>query len=90
MFTRWGAFIYRTRRVVVVLTVLLAAGGAVLSSQTAGVLSSGGWLDQGSESADVSARIADEFGGGKSSLIAVFSSTSPSNSDFSASRALTS
>lgn len=76
MFTRWGALIYRTRRIVVLLTVLLAGVGAALSSQTAGVLSSGGWLDQGSESAAVSARIADEFGGGKSSLIALFASTS--------------
>ncbi len=75
MFTRWGAFVYRHRRVVVVVTMLLALGGGVLSSQTAGVLSSGGWLDDGSESADVSRRIADEFGGGKSGLIVLFSST---------------
>ena len=75
MFTRWGALVYRFRRIVVILTVLLAVAGGVLSSQTAGVLSSGGWLDDGSESADVSGRIADEFGGGKSNLIAVFRST---------------
>ena len=78
MFTRWGAFIYRVRRAVVILTVLMAVAGAALSSQTAGVLSSGGWLDDASESADVSRRIAEEFGGGKSSLIAVFSSATES------------
>ncbi len=76
MFTRWGALVYRFRRMVVVLTVLLAVAGGAISSQTAGALSSGGWLDDGSESADVSRRIADEFGGGKSNLIAVFRSTS--------------
>lgn len=75
MFTRWGAFVYRFRRPIVILTMLLAVAGGALSSQTAGALSSGGWLDQSSESADVSRRIAEEFGGGKSNLIAVFSSS---------------
>ncbi len=74
MFTRWGAIVYRFRRVIAIGTILLAVSGAAVSSQTAGVLSSGGWLDDASESSEVSRRIADEFGGGKSNLIALFSS----------------
>jgi RND superfamily putative drug exporter len=75
MFTRWGAFVYRFRRVVAILTVALALGAASLATQTSSVLSSGGWLDATSESADVSARLDEEFGAGKSAVIAVFRST---------------
>src|SRR5437762_9281331 len=75
MFSRWGALIYRLRRVVVLVSVLVAIGGAALATQTSSALSSGGWLDATSESADVSARLDTEFGAGKSSLIAVFRST---------------
>ncbi len=77
LFTRWGAFVYRFRRPIAVLAVLVALGGAVLATRTAAVLSSGGWLDTTSESADVANRLDTEFGAGKSSVIAVFRSTRP-------------
>jgi putative drug exporter of the RND superfamily len=74
MFTRWGAFVYRFRRVVALVTVGLAIAAGSLATQTSSVLSSGGWLDSSSESADVSARLDAEFGAGKSAVIAVFRS----------------
>ena len=49
----------------------------VLASQTSSALSAGGWLDADSESAEVSARLDAEFGAGKSSVIALFRSTTP-------------
>ena len=75
MFSRWGAFVYRFRRPIVVLTVLLAVGAATLATRASGQLSSGGWLDERSVSADVANRIQQEFGGGRSSLVALFHST---------------
>ncbi len=77
MFSRWGAFVYRFRRVVALVAVVVALGGAALATQTSSALSSGGWLDTTSESADVAARLDTEFGAGKSAVIAVFRSTVP-------------
>src|SRR6188768_667821 len=77
MFSRWGAFVYRFRRPVVIITVVLALASTVLASQASSVLSAGGWLDANSESAEVSARLDAEFGAGKSSVIALFRSTTP-------------
>jgi RND superfamily putative drug exporter len=77
MFSRWGAFVYRFRVPIAILAILAALGGAALATRTSSVLSSGGWLDTTSESADVSARLDTEFGAGKSSVIAVFRSNSP-------------
>ena len=77
MFSRWGAFVYRFRRPIVVLTVVLAIASAMLATQTSSALSAGGWLDADSESAAVSARLDTEFGAGKSSVIALFRSTTP-------------
>lgn len=74
MFHRWGAFVYRFRRPVLILTVLLAVASLALASQTAGALSSGGWLDTDAESAVVSERLDTEFGAGRSSMIALFRS----------------
>ena len=74
MFSRWGAFVYRHRRVVAVLAIVLAGLSATLASRTADVLSAGGWLDADSESALVADRLADEFGAGRSSVIALFRS----------------
>ena len=74
MFSRWGAFVYRFRRPVVLLTVVLAIASSVLAAQAAGALSSGGWLDADSESAEVAARLDEDFGSGKSSMIALFRS----------------
>jgi putative drug exporter of the RND superfamily len=77
MFTRWGAFVYRFRRPVALIAVAIAIGSAMLASQTSSALSSGGWLDADSESAEVSARLDSEFGAGKSSVIALFRSEAP-------------
>ena len=72
MFGRWGALVYRFRRPIVLLTIVLAVASLGLASQASGELSSGGWLDRGSESARVADRIAAEYGTGRSSLIVLF------------------
>ena len=77
MFSRWGAFVYRFRRPVALIAVVVAIASSVLASQASSALSSGGWLDADSESAAVSARLDTEFGAGKSSVIALFRSTTP-------------
>jgi putative drug exporter of the RND superfamily len=74
MFARWGALVYRFRKFIVVFSVLLAIASLSLASQTSGELSSGGWLDNNSESAQVQRRLDEEFGAGKGSLIALFRS----------------
>jgi RND superfamily putative drug exporter len=68
---RWGMFIYRFRRVVAGAAVLLVLVAIPLASGVSAKLSSGGWLDPSSESAAVNDRLADQFGGGRSLLIAV-------------------
>ena len=77
MFTRWGAFVYRFRRPVALLALLVAVAAASLATQTSSALSSGGWLDATSESADVSARLDTQFNAGKSALIALFRAEEP-------------
>ncbi len=74
MFARWGALVYRFRKFIVVFSILLAIASLSLASQTSGALSSGGWQDNNSESADVQRRLDEEFGAGKGSLIALFRS----------------
>ena len=75
MFSRWGTFVYRFRRIVVILSIVIAAAATTLASQAAGELSSGGWLDADSESAAVDERLDTEFGTGGSSVIALYRST---------------
>lgn len=77
MFHRWGAFVYRFRRPVAILAILVAIASVPLAARTADVLSAGGWLDATSESADVTARLDEEFGAGRSSVIALFRPTDP-------------
>ena len=77
MFSRWGAFVYRHRRPVLLLSIVVALAAATLATQASSALSSGGWLDASSESADVSDRLDTEFGAGKSSIIALFRSETP-------------
>jgi RND superfamily putative drug exporter len=72
MFSRWGAFVYRFRRPVAILAVVLAVASMALASRTADSLSSGGWLDSDAESATVANRLDEEFGAGRSSVIAFF------------------
>ncbi|MFL5676555.1 MAG: MMPL family transporter [Chloroflexota bacterium] len=77
MFSRWGAFVYRFRRPVAIVAIVIALASTLLASQASSALSAGGWLDANSESAEVSARLDAEFGAGKSSVIALFRSTTP-------------
>ncbi|MBI2777638.1 MAG: MMPL family transporter [Chloroflexi bacterium] len=77
MFSRWGAFVYRRRRVVLLVMVLVAAGAIPLAAGASAQLSAGGWLDPKSESANVANRIQDEFGGGRTSYVALFRSAAP-------------
>ena len=72
MFSRWGAFVYRGRRIVLLVMLVLAAAAAPLAAGTSDQLSAGGWLDRHSESARVSARLESEFGGGQSAFLALF------------------
>jgi RND superfamily putative drug exporter len=72
MFSAWGAFVYRFRRPIAVIAVLIAIGSTVLASQATGALSAGGWTDPDSESAAVHDRLADEFGAGGGTIIALF------------------
>jgi RND superfamily putative drug exporter len=72
MFTAWGAFVYRFRRPIAVIAVVIALASTVLASQATDALSAGGWTDPDSESAAVGARLADEFGAGGGTIVAVF------------------
>ena len=75
MFTRWGAFVYRFRRPVALLSLSSwPSPRRAWRRRRRRSLSSGGWLDATSESADVSARLDTEFGAGKSAVIALFRS----------------
>lgn len=75
MFSRWGAFVYRFRRLIALAPIAVAIGLSVFAAQASSNLSSGGWLDRASESARVSDRLADDFGAGRSNLLVLFSST---------------
>ena len=68
MFSAWGAFVYRHRRIVAILSIVVAVLAVPFAGMAQGVLSSGGWLVTGSESSQVADRIALDFGGGRSSL----------------------
>jgi len=72
LFSRWGAFIYRFRKIVFVLAIILAAGSLMLASKASSALSSGGWFDPTSESATVSQRLADEYDAGRATIVALF------------------
>ena len=75
MFSRWGAFVYRHRRIVLIVALGVGLVGASAAGRAASVLSAGGWLDPGSESARVTERLAAEFGAGRGVLVAVFQGT---------------
>ena len=72
MFSAWGAFVYRFRRPIALLSVAVAIASSMLASGVTGALSAGGWTDPDSESAAVTDRLADEFGAGGGSIVAVF------------------
>jgi len=72
MFSRWGAFVYRFRRPVALLAVVIAIAMGFFATKASSGLSSGGWLDPNSESAQVADRLAADFGAGRSSVIVLF------------------
>ena len=72
LFSRWGAFVYRFRRPIALLTVVTAIASLMLASRVTDALVSGGWTDPRSESAAVSTRLADEFGAGRGSIVALY------------------
>jgi uncharacterized membrane protein YdfJ with MMPL/SSD domain len=72
LFARWGAFVYRFRLPVAILAVAFAIASAVAGANSTGALSAGGWVDPESDSAAVSARLADEFGAGRGSIVVLF------------------
>jgi RND superfamily putative drug exporter len=72
LFARWGAFVYRFRLPVAILAVAFAIASATAGANSTGSLSAGGWADPESDSAAVSARLADEFGAGRGSLVVLF------------------
>jgi RND superfamily putative drug exporter len=79
LFSRWGAFVYRFRKPIAVLAILLAVGSLFLAAKASSALSSGGWMDPTSDSATVSQRLADEFGGSKGTIVAVIRGAPGSN-----------
>jgi RND superfamily putative drug exporter len=72
LFSRWGALVYRLRRPIALMTVVLAVASLLLASRVTDALVSGGWSDPHSESAAVSTRLADEFGAGRGSIVALY------------------
>jgi RND superfamily putative drug exporter len=72
MFNRWGAFVYRHRRIVFVVALMVGVFGTLFAGRASSVLSAGGWFDPGSESSQVADRLASEFGAGKGALIALY------------------
>ena len=77
MFIRWGAFVYRRRKLVALVMFAIALLALPFAARAPGELRAGGWLDPGSESARVADRLAADFGTGKSSLIVLFRSDTP-------------
>ena len=93
LFSRWGAFVYRRRRWLAVLAIVVAAGFGSLAGSTSSHLTSGGWLDPGSESAQVSDRLEKDYGAGRTSFVALFESSDPNadatSSDFQSTLSIT-
>jgi RND superfamily putative drug exporter len=77
VFTRWGAFVYRRRRWVALVAIVFAGAFGSLAASTADHLTTGGWLDPTSESAQVSDRLEKDYGAGRTAFIAVFESAKP-------------
>jgi len=75
MFTRWGGFVYRRRRWLALLAIVVAGGFGSLAGTASSHLTSGGWLDPTSESAQVSERLEKDYGAGRTSFIALFESS---------------
>src|SRR5687768_2232608 len=79
MLTRWGAFVYRRRRLVLALSGLSLPLAILLMVAAAGPLSSSGFVDDQSESQRVAGQLADEFGRGREQLVVIFDGSGPVN-----------
>jgi len=77
VFTRWGGFVYRRRRWLALLAIVVAGVFGSLAGTVSSHLTSGGWLDPTSESAQVSGRLEQDFGAGRTSFLALFESSDP-------------
>ena len=77
MFTRWGGFVYRRRRWLALLAIVVAGVFGSLAGTVSSHLTSSGWLDPTSESAQVSGRLEKDFGAGRTSFLALFESSDP-------------
>ena len=87
MFSRWGAFVYRARRPIVLGSLLVAVAMGFFATNASSHLSSGGWLDPGSESARVADRLAADFGSRPEHVVVLFrgaAATTPPRPDFQA------
>ena len=72
MFSFWGRFTYRHRRLVAGVALTVAAVSMLFAGKASSVLTTGGWYDPSSESQAVAQRLASEFGTGGSSLVVLF------------------
>jgi uncharacterized membrane protein YdfJ with MMPL/SSD domain len=72
MFAALGRLVYRHRRTVVVLAILVASSMAFFAARVGTALSSGGWIDQASESSAVLTADADLFHAPRSSIVLVY------------------
>ena len=72
LFSRWGALVYRFRKLVAVLALAVGVVGFALAPLASAELSSGGWLDADAESSLVADRLATEFDAGRSAMIVLF------------------
>ncbi len=72
LFSRWGALVYRFRKVVAVVALAVGVVGFALAPLASSELSSGGWLDADAESSLVADRLATEFDAGRSAMIVLF------------------
>jgi uncharacterized membrane protein YdfJ with MMPL/SSD domain len=77
VFSRWGGFVYRRRRWLGLLAIVIAGGFGSLAGGATDHLTTGGWLDPKSESAQVSDRLEKDYGAGRTAFIALFESTDP-------------
>ena len=75
MLSSWGSFVYRRRRLVVALSGLSLVAAILLMVFAAGSLSSSGFVDKQSESQQVAAQLADDFGRGREQLVFIFDGT---------------
>ena len=73
LFSRWGAFVYRFRKLDRSSSRSSSPPARSCSPRKASsALSSGGWFDPTSESATVSQRLADEYDAGRATIVALF------------------